>query len=135
MKIFAKLSLAALCFTLFFNVLAIKEAKAQNVVNEILKRMTAHQNSLFSLRSKVTMVKYNSQLKEEYYILDGTTIYSQTAKNQISVRVDWRKPVVESLTLINGQYVFYRPRLKQAIMGNIRTMDDANLINAPFIQI
>ena len=130
MKTHSKLSLITLSLMLFFNVLVINEAKAQSVFYEILKKMEKHQNSLFSLRSKVTLVKYNVQIKESD-TFNGTVIYTRNSKNQIAVRVDWRKPFAETLTLINGQYVFYRPRLKQAFTGNIRKpMDDARFGNA-----
>ena len=64
MKSFFRLTFAALALTLFFNAFAVTEAKAQGILNEILKRMETHRNSLMSLRSSVKMVKYNDQLKE-----------------------------------------------------------------------
>jgi hypothetical protein len=89
--------------------------------------METQQKYLFSLRSKVTMIKYNVQLKE-FDTFNGTAIYARNSKKQIFMRVDWAKPVVETMSLINGQYVFYRPRLKQAVTGNIGTpMNDARL--------
>ena len=127
MKTHSKLSLITLSLMLFFNVLVVNEAKAQSVLYHILKRMETQQKYLFSLRSKVTMIKYNVQLKE-FDTFNGTAIYARNSNKQIFVRVDWAKPVVETMSLINGQYVFYRPRLKQAVIGNIGTpMNDARL--------
>ena len=120
MKIFSRANLAAVALTLFFNVLAVTEARSQ-IVNEVLKRMDAHQKALSSLRAKVWMEKYNLQL-DESDISGGTAIYLRVAENQAAARIDWTKPVNESLYFINGQYVFYRPGVRQAIVGKI---DDA----------
>lgn len=117
MKISSRLRLAIVSFTLFFNVLAVTEAQAQ-VLNEILKKLEAHQKSLSSLRSRVTMEKYDAQLRESD-VFEGTAIYLRAAGNQISVKIDWTKPFAESLSLINGQYVLYRPRLRQALVGRV----------------
>jgi outer membrane lipoprotein-sorting protein len=120
MKSFLRLSLATIAITLFFNAFAVTETKAQaNVLNEILKRMEVNRNSLKTLRSNVTMVKYNSQLKEPD-TTEGTSIYLPTKGREALVRIDWTKPVQETLAVVNGQYVLYRPRLGQAIVGNAK---------------
>ncbi len=72
-----------------------------------------------TLRSKVTMVKYNAQLKESD-TNQGTSIFMPTKGRDALVRIDWTKPVEETLAVVNGKYVFYRPRLKQAIVGNAK---------------
>ena len=36
------------------------------------------------------------------------------------VRIDWTKPVEETLTVVNGKYTLYRKRLDQAIVGNAK---------------
>lgn len=119
MKIISRLSLPTILLSLCFTVLSVTDAKAQdNALNQILKRMEAHQKVLSSLRSKVTMVKYNPQL-DVSDINEGTALYFRTAKNQRWVRIDWTKPVTETLSVINGEYVLYRPRINQAIVGKI----------------
>ncbi len=61
MKSLAKLSLAAIAVTVFFNAFVATEAKAQGgPLNEILRRMEVNRNTMKTLRSNVTMVKYNS---------------------------------------------------------------------------
>ncbi len=119
MKSFFRISFAAFALSLFFNVFAVTETKAQGVLNEILKRMEAHRGSLTSLRSSVKMVKYNAQLKESD-TTEGTSVYLPTKGRDALVRIDWTKPVQETLAVVNGKYVLYRPRLKQAIVGNAK---------------
>lgn len=120
MKSFLRLSFAAIALALLFNAFSVTETRAQaNILPEILKRMEAHRNSLTSLRSSVTMVKYNAQL-EESYKTEGTSVYLPAKGRDALVRIDWTKPVQETLSVVNGKYVLYRPRLKQAITGNAK---------------
>jgi outer membrane lipoprotein-sorting protein len=121
MKSFLKLGLTAIAITLFFNAFTVIETKAQgnNPLNEILKRMETNRNALQSLRSKVTMVKYNSQLKESD-TTEGTSMYLPVEGRDALVRIDWTKPTAETLAVVKGQYVIYRPRLKQAITGSAK---------------
>ena len=120
MKSFLRLSLTAIAITLFFNAFSVVKTKAQaNILNEILKRMEVNRNTMKTLRSNVTMVKYNSQLKESD-TTQGTSIYLPQKGRDAYVRIDWVKPVEEKLAVVNGEYVLYRPRLKQAIIGNAK---------------
>jgi outer membrane lipoprotein-sorting protein len=129
MKIFSRLRLAIISITLFFSLLVVSEAEAQ-VLPSILNKMQTHQKSLYSFRSKITMEKYNSQLKESD-VNAGIIIYLRGGKNQIFSRIDWTKPVQESLSLINREYVLYRPRLKQALMGTTyKTKENYKFIDA-----
>lgn len=119
MKLFLRLSLAAITLTLFFGTFAATQTKAQNILPEILKRMEVNRNAMKTLRSNVTMVKYNSQLRESD-TTEGTSIYLPVKQRDALVRIDWTKPVQEILAVNNGKYVLYRPRLKQAIIGNAK---------------
>lgn len=121
MKSFLKPGLTAIAITLFFNAFTVVETKAQgnNPLNEILKRMETNRNTMKTLRSNVTMVKYNSQLKESD-TNEGTSMYLPVKGRDALVRIDWTKPSAETLAVVKGQYVIYRPRLKQAIIGNAK---------------
>lgn len=112
---FLRLSVTA--FALMLIVFAATETKAQgNIPNEILKRMEAHRQSLTSLQANVKMAKFNAQLGETD-VTEGTTMYLPLKGRDALVRIDWVKPVQETLSVVNKQYVLYRPRLKQAIVG------------------
>ncbi len=117
MKSYLRISLAAIAVILFLNAFAVTDAKAQ--LNDILKRMEVNRNTMKTLRSDVMMVKYNSQLKESD-TTHGNSIYLPTKGRDALVRIDWTKPVVETLAVVNGKYVLHRPRLKQAIVGNAK---------------
>jgi len=119
MKLYLKFGFAAIALTLFFSAFAVTETKAQNILPEILKRMETHRNTLTSLRSNVTMVKFNTQLKESDKT-EGTSIYLPAKGRDALVRIDWTKPAQEILSVVKGKYVLYRPRLNQAIVGNAK---------------
>jgi outer membrane lipoprotein-sorting protein len=106
------LSVAALMF------LFSTFANAQNILPEILKRMDEHQKALTSLKSSVTMDKYNSQL-DEHDISEGTVNYLPAKGRDALVRLDWTSPQQELLSVVNKQYILCRPRLKECIYGNV----------------
>jgi outer membrane lipoprotein-sorting protein len=119
MKNFLKFSFSALAMMFLFSAVAVTETKAQaGPLGEILKRMDDHNKALTSLKASVVMEKYNSQL-DESDVSEGTAMYVPQKGRNAYVRIDWTKPVVESLAVVNKEYVLYRPSLKQAIVGKI----------------
>lgn len=119
MSNFKKILASFTFVVLTFGAGLVNEAHGQ--IPEILKRMDDHQRALSSLKSAVTMDKYNSQL-DEHDISEGTAMYVKVKERDALVRIDWVKPQQEVLSVVNRQYVLYRPRLNQAIVGNA---DDA----------
>jgi outer membrane lipoprotein-sorting protein len=115
---FLRFGLIAFVLTFLFNALAVTEAKAQGALNEILNRMDAHYKILTSLQATVRMDKYNSQL-DEHDVTEGTAKYLPLKGRDALVRIDWTKPVQESLAVVNKEYVLYRPRLGQALVGKV----------------
>lgn len=106
-----------LAVAFIFGSLNVTETKAQ--LQEILNRMDANNKSLQTLRSNVTMVKYNDQLKESD-TTEGTAMYIPAKAQEPYVRIDWTKPVQEVLATWKGNYILYRPRLNQAIKGKTK---------------
>lgn len=118
MKLFLRLNLTAIALTLFFSLFTATETNGQNILPEILKRMETNRNSLTSLRTGVTMIKYNAQLKEPE-TRTGKSIYLPAKGREAFVRIDWTSPV-EVLAVVEGKYVLYQPGLKQAITGSTK---------------
>ena len=111
------LGLAA--FAVVFTFASSSVASAQGILSDILKRLDDNNKGMKSLKSNIKMSKHNSQL-DEYDISEGTVQYLPAAvKEQIRVRIDWAKPMVEHLAVGGGQYILYRPRLEQAIVGKV----------------
>jgi outer membrane lipoprotein-sorting protein len=112
---------AAVCFIMFSSA----SARAQDdPITEVLNRMDKHYKGLSSLRSDVTMVKYNSQLGKGDTYTGNTSYLPKTAKRKMYIRVDWVTPNQESMIVIGDDYKLYRPNIKQAIVGNTSTARD-----------
>jgi outer membrane lipoprotein-sorting protein len=91
-------------------------AQGPGLVSAVLSRLERNRRDLKTLRSGISMEKYNSQLrdKENYY---GTVLYVPAAGRNANVRVEWQKPQHEILAVANGGYTLLRPRLGQAFVG------------------
>jgi len=127
MKNYFRLGLAATALMLFFNAFAVTQTKAQ-MVDQILKKMDEHYKALTSLRSNVTMVKFDSLLQESDKY-EGTTMYLPAKGRDAFVRIDWVKPAQEVLAVANGKYVVYRPRLNQALIGETKNTKGSGKAN------
>lgn len=126
MKTFLRLSFTIFAFLLLSGI--VTEIKAQGVLGEVLKRMDAHNKALTSLKANISMEKYNSQLGEtDKY--SGKAIYLPQKGRNAFVRIDWSSPVEESLAVVNKEYILYRPRLKQAIVGNVDKVQGSGTSN------
>lgn len=102
-----------------FGIFGASVSNAQGPLKEILDRMDGNYKTLSSFRSNVTMVKFNEQIGSRD-TSEGTTSYlpkSRKTKNTMYVRIDWTKPVNESIVVIGDTYQLYRPKLGQAIRG------------------
>jgi len=121
--------LAVIGLALVFGTISAGEAKAQGVLKEILSRMDLNYKGLSSLRSDVTLVKYNEQIGKSDTTI-GTTSYlpkSSNKKGLMYVRIDWTKPVSESIVVIGDDYVMYRPELKQVIKGKANSSKNSKV--------
>lgn len=117
MKKVLRIGISAICLGFIFASVSVSEAKAQNILGEILRRMDNYNKSLQSLKADVTMVKYNPQLNVSDTMV-GTTSYLPKTKNRgMYVRIDWTKPVQEQISVIGDSYELYRPRLNTVIQG------------------
>ncbi|MFM9903473.1 MAG: LolA family protein [Pyrinomonadaceae bacterium] len=97
--------------------LAVTNAKAQNPLGEILRRMDVNNKSLQSLRADVTMVKTDSVLNVSDTSVGSTSYLPKTPNRVMYVRIDWTKPLEEMISVIGDNYELYRPRLAQVIQG------------------
>lgn len=112
-----RISLIAICLGFIFSSVSISEAKAQNILGEILRRMDNYNKSLQSLKADVTMVKHNPQLNVSDTTVGTTSYLPKTGKRVMYVRIDWTKPVEEQISVIGDSYELYRPRLNTVISG------------------
>ncbi len=102
---------------LLLSVVSVSEAKAQGVIQEVLRRMDLNNKSLQSLKADVTMVKTNTQLGVSDTTVGNTSYLPKTGSRVRYIRIDWTKPVEEQISVIGDKYELYRPRLNQVITG------------------
>lgn len=109
----------AVALMFVFGAMAATESKAQEL-GRVLRRMDDHNKALTTLRADVTMGKQNAQLGDDPEITTGTAIYAKRPGKDALVRIDWKKPLQESLAVIDGKYVIYRVKLGVAYTGSAR---------------
>lgn len=120
------LSLAcALCLAIIISAAPQQTAHAQGagLVSSIIKKMDANRRTLSGLRAEVKMEKFNAQFKDSEYST-GAMIYMSDKGKGANVRIDFTKPQQEILSVVEGKYVLYRPRLNMAYVGRADNKND-----------
>lgn len=97
--------------------------QSAGLVSSVLNRMERNRQSLKSLRSGISMEKYNSQLRDSEKF-NGVVSYVPGSGREASVRIEWRSPQHEILTVSNGKYVLFRPRLNMAYVGSSKSKNN-----------
>lgn len=122
MKRFVPLSLLVLALIGCGVFLPSGKANGQSagLVSSVLNRMERNRQNLKSLRAGISMEKYNSQLRDSERS-NGVIIYLPTSGRDASVRIEWQSPQHEILSVSNGKYVLFRPRLKMAYVGSSKS--------------
>src|SRR5450432_2107069 len=103
MKRFISLGLTAIIFASALAVGSSREAQGQTagLVSSVLSKMEHNRQSLRSLRSGISMSKYNPQLgiTENF---TGVVAYVPKAGRNDSVRIEWSSPQREILAVTGG---------------------------------
>ena len=115
MREFFRAIVTAIVLTFVLSALAGCDEKVEK---EALTRMEKHSKALKSFRAEVVMEKYNVQLNESD-VYEGKLVYLPRKGNKFFLRIDWTKPVSESLAVVDDEFLVYRPNLKQAITGKL----------------
>src|SRR5947207_13720388 len=99
-------SLFVFAIGLLVSSLSVTEARAQNVLGEILKRMDVHNKALQSLQADVSMIKTDANLGS-----GGTDTYSgnvsylpKTPKHVMYARVNWTSPQDEWMVVVGDAF-------------------------------
>ena len=103
------------------------DARGQSagLVSSVLNNMERNRQSLKSLRSGITMEKYNPQigLTEKF---SGVVLYVPGAGKSGSVRIEWSSPQHEIIAVSNGMYSIFRPRLDTMYKGRTGKRKEAS---------
>jgi outer membrane lipoprotein-sorting protein len=111
---------------------SVANAQSAGLVSSALSRMEKNNRSLKTLRASISMVKYNSQLRDEDKY-QGIVLYIPGAAGSSSafVRLEWTYPQHEVLAVQNGNYSLYRPRLGTVVegkTGSIKSTKDSDVL-------
>ncbi len=119
MKKFLTLGIAVTVLAAIVAVSAPVTVEAQNagLISSILNRMERNRRDLKSLRADISMVKYDSRIKDYEPKYQGQVLYMPAAGRNANVRIDWQSPARETLSVLDGEYVLFRPRLNIAYKG------------------
>jgi outer membrane lipoprotein-sorting protein len=124
MKRFGSLMVVMLVLaTAFAGARTPASGQGAGLVSSVLNRMERNRQSLKSLRSGISMEKYNSQLRDSEKF-NGVVSYLPGSGRAASVRIEWRSPQHEILTVTNGKFVLFRPRLNMAYVGDSKSKNN-----------
>jgi outer membrane lipoprotein-sorting protein len=116
-KVFPLGLLIALIFSAFVFVFpTTTNGQGAGLVSSVLNRLEKNRASLKSLRAGIVMEKYNSQIGTKDQA-KGVVVYLPGAGRNASVKLEWTSPQHEILTVTNGKYVLFKPRLGTAYTG------------------
>lgn len=128
MSRFFRFGLSAFCLALLLNFVAVSETKAQQTMNDVLNRMDNNYKSLSSLNSNLKMVKHNPQLGVSDTYQGTVKFLPKTPDRVMYARIDWAKPMVENIVIAGDTYKLYRPKLSQAIVGKVSSVQKGNKV-------
>lgn len=91
--------------------------QSAGLVSSVLNRLEKNRANLKSLRAGINMEKYNAQIGSSDR-LSGVVLYIPGAGRNASVRLEWQKPAHEILSVQDGKYILFKPRLLTAYTGS-----------------
>lgn len=114
----------AMTFVLMFAVIFVglpTKTTAQNagVISAILNKMESNYRDLKSLRAAISMEKYDSQIKKSDKV-GGWMLYLPAKGKNANIRVDWTTPIQETLSVVDGQYLLCKHRMKTCYKGKTK---------------
>ena len=92
-----------------------------STVEEVLERMAAAYGSVKSLGAELEQVKSYPQLGMTDPPEKGVLHVKRKSKNNLLVRLEIQQPEQRIVTVGDGRYMLYQPRIKQAIEGRVDT--------------
>ena len=119
MKGYFRISLSIFLLGVLLVISAVRETRAQGIVNEILSRMDTHYKVLSSLRSNIEVDQLRSQPGQTRQLQGKLIFLPKTSKREMHTRIDWKLPRVEHMAVIGDSFTLYRPGLEMVIKDKI----------------
>ncbi|MEP6925740.1 MAG: outer membrane lipoprotein-sorting protein [Pyrinomonadaceae bacterium] len=110
--------LASIALAFVFGAVTQANAQGPEAIRLLYQKMDKNLQTLTSLKTGIRMEKYNVQLKDYDDRREGVGMFIPIKKSKsVNFRLDWTKGAQESLSVVNGEYKLYQPRLGQVIVG------------------
>jgi outer membrane lipoprotein-sorting protein len=123
MSVFSRYAFVALALAFVLTTFTAVDADAQRV-SEVLRRMDERYKKVKTLQADIVMEKFNKQIQDSDTTSGKIKYIPKSVNGKMYVRIDWLKPVVEHMAVINDEYTIFRPKLKQVYQG--KTKDAKN---------
>lgn len=108
--------------------ITVSEASSQTLIRQIITRMNKHYESMDTLKANVERSMLNVQLGDPTNYEGKLLLIPSTekkkvkgAEKKIALRLDWVKPRVETLSVVNGKYVLFVPGMNRAYFGDAKS--------------
>ena len=121
MKKLRSLIVAIIFSVLIFGSYAGRVSAQPGPFGDALRALDGNYKTLSTLKASVKMDQYSAQI-DEHDVREGTIIYIPQKGRDAAFKIVWTRPVREELSVINKQYVIYRPNLNQAYIGSIESI-------------
>jgi len=99
----------------------LTRAEETTTVEDVLERMAAAYSSVKSLGADLEQVKSYPQLGMTDPPEKGVLHVKRKSENNLLVRLEIQQPEQRIVTVGDGRYMLYQPRIKQAIEGRVDT--------------
>lgn len=101
------------------SLVAAADASSQGSPEVVLARMRQAQSSVTTLKARLEQEKSYPQLGIEDPTERGYFYMSRTGAGATRVRMEIVEPETRILTVSDGEYLLYQPRIKQAVEGKL----------------
>lgn len=95
---------------------SVQEGYSQGILRQVIDRMDTHYKALQTLQSSVDRSITNPQLGTTDP-MSGKVVMMPGKGRNFAMRLDWAKPKVETLSIVNGKYILFVPSIKRAYYG------------------
>ncbi len=103
----------------WLTLVAVAGASSPGSPDVVLARMRQAQSSLTTLTARLEQMKSYPQLGIEDPVERGYFYMSRTRAGATRVRMEIQEPETRILTVADGKYLLYQPRIKQAVEGKL----------------
>jgi outer membrane lipoprotein-sorting protein len=89
------------------------------LISAALNKLEGNYKDLRSLRAAISMEKWDNTIKKADKV-GGWVLYLPAKGKNANIRVDWTTPIQETLSVVDGQYLLCKHRIKTCYEGKTK---------------